>query len=42
LAALRADGQAVCALISHDGGIERIQSAGIPCHQLSVQPEGTR
>jgi len=42
LAALRADGQEVCALISHDGAIDRIQSAGIPCHQLSVQPEATR
>ena len=42
LAGLRAGGQEVCALISHDGAIDPIQSAGIRCHQLSAQPEGSR
>lgn len=42
LAALRSDGQELCVLISHDGQLDPIRSAGIYCHQLSVQPEATR
>jgi len=40
--ALQADGQALHALITHDGDSRRLESIGIPCHQLSVRPEGRR
>jgi len=42
LTALRASGQELCALISHNGEIKTLKGSGIPCLRLTAKPKESR